>query len=184
MLPIIVNYMQSFICPVTCKSLVSLYAIYCTPCFLFQGISKKTRKLLLEELPGISESEASGGPLLSAMIKKLKQQQSSFPVQNFTGMHLSKPEDFLSTAPKTESLSGTFNGTSVSVEGKTLGGVKEDFGKVEFPGSDSVRRVLDFNKATTSFPPVGTDMNKKLTSEDTSGVNRYVCVELYCNLYY
>jgi len=139
---------------------------------------KKTRKLLLEELPDISESEASDGPLLSTMIKKLKQQQSSFPAQNFAGMHLSKPEDLLSTAPKTESLSGTFNGTSVSVEGKTLDGLKEDFGKVEFPGNDSVRRVLDFNKATTSFPPVSTDMNKKLTSGDTSSVDRCACVEL------
>ncbi|XP_065917662.1 centrosomal protein 43-like [Dysidea avara] len=136
------------------------------------GVLNKARKSLLEELPGISESEASGCPLLSTMIKKLKQQPlPSFPVQNFAGMHLSKPEDFLSTAPKTESLSGKFNGTSVSAEGKTLGGLKEDFGKMEFPGNDSVRRVLDFNK-TTSFPPAGTDMNKKLTSGDISSVDR------------
>ena len=143
--------------------------------FSFQGVLNKTRKSLLEELPSISEPEASGGPLLSAMIKKLKQQQQqppSFPVQNFAGMHLTKPEDFLSSAPKSESLTGNLNGTGVSVEGKTLGGLKEDFGKVEFAGNDSVRRVLDFNK-TTSFPPVGTD--KKLSSGDSSSVDR--CVE-------
>ena len=47
------------------------------------------------------------------------------------------------------------------VHGKSLGGLKEDVTKADVLGTDSVRTILDFDKTSTSFPPVG---DKRLTS--------------------
>ena len=60
------------------------------------------------------------------------------------------------------------------VDGKTLGGLKEDFTKANVLGNDSVRRILDSDKISTSFPPVG---DKRLTvgtseASTTTNVNR------------
>ena len=66
------------------------------------------------------------------------------------------------------------NGDDVFVHGKTFGGLKEDFTKAKVLYNDSVRRILDFDKSSTSFPPVGHYRPTVGTSEasTTTNVNR------------
>jgi len=121
----------------------------------------KSRKTLLEDLPALSESETSSGPLLSAVVKRLTSKLPTLPAPNPNDKfpkYLTKSDDFL---PKTDTLSGVLNG-NVFVHGKTLGGLKEDFTRAEVPDSDSVRRALDFDK--TSISTVGADVNKRPTT--------------------
>ena len=94
------------------------------------------------------------------MVKRLTSKLPSLPAQNVTERYpkyLTKSDEL---APKTDSLSGALNGDGMFVHGKTLG----DFTKAEVLGNDSVRRVLDFEKMSTSLPPVGSDVNKRLTT--------------------
>ena len=121
----------------------------------------KSRKLLLEDFPALSESDASSGPLLSAVVRRMSSKLPNLPTQNLNDKYpkyLTKSDEFV---PKTETLSGVFNGDSMFGHGKTLGGLKEDFTKAEVLGNDSVRKVLDFDKTLSSFPPVG---DKRLTA--------------------
>ena len=129
---------------------------------------------MLEDLPSLNESEASSGPLLSAVVRRMTSKLPNLPTQNLNDKYpkyLTRSDEFV---PKTDSLSGIHNGDSVFVHGKTLGGLKEDSTKAEMLGNDSVRRILDFDKTSTSFPPVG---DKRLTvgtseASTTTNVNR------------
>ena len=132
----------------------------------------KSRKSLLEDLPGLNESDTSSGPLLSAVVKRLT--SSKLPnlptTQNLNEKYpkyLTKSDEFV---PKTDPVSSVFNGDNVFVHGKTLGGLKEDFTKSEVLGNDSVQRILDFDK-TSSFPPVGDKRLTSGTSETTTATN-------------
>ena len=132
----------------------------------------KSRKSLLEDLPGLHESDTSSGPLLCAVVKRLT--SSKFPnlptAQNLNGKYpkyLTKSDEFV---PKTDPISSVFNGDNVFVHGKTLGGLKEDFTKSEVLGNDPVRRILDFDK-TSSFPPVGDKRLTSGTSETSTATN-------------
>ena len=117
----------------------------------------------MEDLPALNESDTTSGPLLSAVVKRLM--SSKLPniptTQNLNEKYpkyLTKSDEFI---PKTDPLSSVFNGDNVFAHGKALGGLKEDFTKADILGNDSVRRILDFDKTSTSFQPVG---DKKLTS--------------------
>ena len=111
----------------------------------------------------LNESDTTSGPLLSAVVKRLT--SSKLPniptTQNLNEKYpkyLTKSDEFV---PKTDPVSSVFNGDNVFAHGKALGGLKEDFTKADILGNDSVRRILDFDKTSTSFQPVG---DKKLTS--------------------
>ena len=112
----------------------------------------KGRKSLIEDLPTLNESDTTSGPLLSAVIKRLT--SSKLPniptTQNLNEKYpkyLTKSDEFV---PKTDPVSSIFNGDSVFAHGKALGGLKEDFSKADILGNDSVRRILDFDKTSTS----------------------------------
>ena len=49
--------------------------------------------------------------------------------------------------------------------------VKEDFTKADNLGNDSVRRILDFEKTPTSFPPVSDKRLTSGTSETSTATN-------------
>ena len=106
--------------------------------------------------------QLSSGPLLSAVVKRMTSKLPNLPAQNLKDKYpkyLTKSDEFV---PKADSSSsGVLNGDSVFVHGKSLGGLKEDVTKADVLGTDSVRRILDFDKTSTSFPPVG---DKRLTS--------------------
>ena len=129
---------------------------------------------MLEDLPFLNESEASSGPLLSAVVRRMTSKLPNLPTQNLNDKYpkyLTRSDE---SVPKTDSLSGIHNGDNVFVHGMTLGGLKEDFTKADVHGNDSVRRILDFDKTSTSFPPVG---DKRLTvgtseASTTTNVNR------------
>ena len=132
----------------------------------------KSRKSLLEDLPALNESDTSSGPLLSAVVKRLTSKLPNIPTtQNVNEKYpkyLTKSDEFV---PKTDPISSVFNSDSVFVHGKTLGGLKEDFTKSEVLGNDSVRRILDFDKISTSFPPVGDKRLTSGTSETSTATN-------------
>ena len=131
----------------------------------------KSRKSLLEDLPALSESETSNGPLLSAAVKRLSLKLPNLPAQNLNEKYpkyLTKSDEL---ASKTDTLSTVLNGDNVFLHGKMLGGLKEDFTKPDVLGNDSVRRVLDFEKTSTSFPPVGDKRLTTGTSETSTTTN-------------
>ena len=128
---------------------------------------------MLEDIPALNESDATSGPLLSAVIKRLT--SSKLPniptTQNLNEKYpkyLTKSDEFV---PKTDPVSSIFNGDSVFAHGKALGGLKEDFSKAEILGNDSVKRILDFEKTSTSFPPVSDKRLTSGTSETSTATN-------------
>ena len=80
----------------------------------------KGRKSLLEDLPSLNESEASSGPLLSAVVRRMTSKLPNPPTQNLNDEYATYLTTLNEDVAKTDSLSGVRNGDGVSVHGKTL----------------------------------------------------------------
>ena len=65
---------------------------------------------MLEDLPSLNESEASSGPLLSAVVRRMTSKLPNLPTQNLNDKYpkyLTRSDE---SVPKTDSLSGIHNG--------------------------------------------------------------------------
>ena len=131
---------------------------------------------MLEDLPSLNESEASSGPLLSAMVRRMTSKLPNLPKQNLNDKYPKNilPEQMSLCQKLILFLEYIMVTMCLCMERQTLGGLKEDFTKADVLGNDSVRRILDFDKTSTSFPPVG---DKRLTvgtseASTTTNVNR------------
>ena len=91
--------------------------------------------------------------------------------------YLTNSDEFV---PKTDPVSSVFNGDSGFAHRKALGGLKEDFSKADILGNDSVKRILDFEKTSTSFPPVSDKRLTSGTSETSTATNvqRFVVLDV------